>query len=182
MLDLFSACYSNVLSFCSLLICCNLRNCCTTQSNYRFICLIFSGPALRTGLSWGREHFFCWAQLGVSSAGPAGITHAAGVAQLGPQSHVWLSHVVLTLFTGCLIFKEMRAWASPPTAVFQDDDSRSCKSILRTKLRHLQQHFVILLVKAGQKASLDLEGGEGNFTAWWGEWQSIIVKGLEYGL
>lgn len=27
-----------------------------------------------------------WAQLGVSSAGPAGITHAAGVAQLGPQT------------------------------------------------------------------------------------------------
>lgn len=137
---------------------------------------------LWTGLSWGREGFFCWAQLGVSSAGPAGITHAAGVDLLGPQSHVWLSHMVLTLFAGFLIFKEMRAWASSPISVFQDYDNRSCKSILRTKVRTPATSLHHSAGKASQKASLDLEGGKGNFTAGWGEWQSIIVKRHEYRL
>lgn len=35
----------------------------------------------------------------------------------------------------------------------------------------------MLLVKARHTASLDLEGREGNATAWWEEWQSITVKG-----
>lgn len=80
-----------------------------------------NGSALQTGLSWG---FLLLVQ--------PGTTHADALALLGPQSYAWLSDMMLTLswtplFTWYHIFKEMRSWASSPTAVFQDDDSRSYK-------------------------------------------------------
>lgn len=117
MLDLFSACHSNVLSFYSLIICCYLRNHCKTRNNYCFICLIFNGSALRAGLSLG----FLLLVLSGTTAG------------VGAQSHG--ADFQLDLFTWSLIFKEMTTWASSPTAMFQDEDSRRHKSILKTKPR-----------------------------------------------
>lgn len=181
MLDLFSACYSNVLSFCSLVICCNLRNRCTTQCNYHFICLVFSGSALWTGLSWGRERFFCWAQLGVSSAGPAGITHVAGVGLNWDLSH--MSGSVTWCWLSSQGLSSARRWEPGPLHPPQCSrtmTAEAAKASWGQSSEHLQHHFVILLVKASQKAGLDLEGGEGNFTAWCGEWQSITVKRHEY--
>lgn len=84
-------------------------------------------PLYLLNIQW--VHTLAWAQLGVSPAGPTWDPSSA-VAQPGPPSLVQLGLMVLTLswtsfFTWSLIFKELRTWASSPTAMFQDDDRES---------------------------------------------------------